>query len=103
MNNSDLNNLLKEYETTRLNNIYDSENRKKELYLSNPRLQEIDDNLAKLSIDTAKLILKNKYIKFRKKRIESERVRNSSKFYGKSSFLMEGCHKIYVNFLRSSA
>ena len=74
MNNSDLNNLLKEYEKTRLNNIYDSENRKKELYLSNPRLQEIDETLAKLSIDTAKSILKNnslEYISNFKKEVES--------------------------------
>ena len=59
MNNSILNDLLKEYEKNRLNNIYDAENRKKKIYLSNPRLQEIDDSLAKESIETAKMILKN--------------------------------------------
>ena len=59
MNNSILNDLLKEYEQIRLNNIHDLEARKKELYLSNPKLQEIDDNISKLSIDSAKSILSN--------------------------------------------
>ena len=35
------------------------ENRKKELYLSNPKLQEIDEKLSTLSINTAKSILQN--------------------------------------------
>lgn len=59
MNNSILNDLLKQYEKTRLNNIRDLENRKKELYLSNPKLQEIDETLSNLSINTAKFILQN--------------------------------------------
>ena len=59
MNNSILNDLLKQYEKTRLNNIRDLENRKKELYLSNPKLQEIDETLSNLSINTAKSILQN--------------------------------------------
>ena len=59
MNNSILNNLLKQYEKTRLNNIRDLENRKKELYLSNPKLQEIDETLSNLSLNTAKSILQN--------------------------------------------
>jgi len=59
MNNSVLNDLLKEYEKTRLNNIYDLEIRKKELYLSNPDLQIIDDKISKLSINSAKSILSN--------------------------------------------
>ena len=57
MNNSILNDLLKEYEKVRINNIHDLETRKKELYLSNPKLQEIDDKISKFSIDSAKLIL----------------------------------------------
>jgi DNA replication protein DnaC len=60
MNNSILTDLLKEYEKTRFNNITDLENRKKELYLSNPNLQEIDNKISKLSINSAKLILNNK-------------------------------------------
>ena len=59
MNNSILNNLLKEYEKVRINNIHDLESRKKKIYLSNPKLQEIDDKISTLSIETAKQILKN--------------------------------------------
>ena len=59
MNNSILTDLLKEYEKVRINNIHDLEIRKNELYLSNPKLQQIDDEISKLSITTAKLILKN--------------------------------------------
>ena len=59
MNNSILNDLLKQYEKIRLNNIRDLEKRKKELYLSNPKLQQIDENLSNLSINTAKAILQN--------------------------------------------
>ncbi|MDO5555944.1 MAG: ATP-binding protein [Clostridia bacterium] len=57
MNNSILNDLLKQYEKKRLNNIRDLENRKKELYLLHPELQEIDNKLTKISIKTAKSIL----------------------------------------------
>lgn len=74
MNNSILNYLLKEYEKIRLNNIHDLESRKKELYLSNPKLQEIDDKISKLSIDSAKLILKNNSrntLNYLKKEIEN--------------------------------
>ena len=59
MNNSILNDLLNEYEQTRLNNVHLLEARKKELYLSYPKLQEIDDKISKLSIESAKSILSN--------------------------------------------
>lgn len=59
MNNPILNELLKEYEQKRLTNIRNLEKRKKELYLSNPKLQEIDDKLSNISINSAKLILQN--------------------------------------------
>lgn len=59
MNNSILNELLKKYEIKKLSSIRDAENRKKELYLSNPELQELDNKLSKISINTAKLILQN--------------------------------------------
>ncbi len=59
MNNSILKDLLKEYERVRLDNIHDLENKKNKLYLSNPKLQEIDDKISTLSINTAKLIIKN--------------------------------------------
>ena len=53
MNNLILNDLLKEYEQKRFNNLRDAENRKNSLYLSNPKLQEIDDKLSNISINTA--------------------------------------------------
>ena len=59
MDNSVLNDLLKEYELKRLYSIRDAENRKKELYTSNPKLQEINNKLSKLSISVAKSILQN--------------------------------------------
>lgn len=59
MNNSILNELLKKYESKKIASIRDAENRKKELYLSNPKLQELDNKLSEISINTAKLILKN--------------------------------------------
>lgn len=73
MNNSILNDLLKQYEQKRISNMRNLENRKKELYLSNPQLQEIDDKLSKLSINTAKLILQNNskgYLENLKKDVE---------------------------------
>lgn len=73
MNNSVLNDLLKQYEQKRLNNIRDLDQRKKELYLSNPKLQEIDNKLSSFSINTAKLILQNnseKYLDELKKQVE---------------------------------
>lgn len=57
MNNSLINEILKEYEKTRIFNIHELENRKKDLYSSTPKLQEIDNKLNKLSIDSAKSIL----------------------------------------------
>jgi len=59
MNNSVLNDLLKQYEKIRIKNTYELENRKKELYLSNHKLQEIDNELNSLSINTANSIFKN--------------------------------------------
>ena len=59
MNNSILKDLLKEYDQKRTYSIRDAENRKSELYLSNPKLQQIDETLSKISIETAKSILQN--------------------------------------------
>ena len=59
MNNSVLKDLLKEYDQKRTVSIRDAENRKNELYLSNPKLQEIDNKLSTISIDAAKSILQN--------------------------------------------
>ena len=60
MNNAILSNLLKEYEKKRLIAEKDLEIRKNKLYSENPRLQEIDDELSKIGISTAKsLIMSN--------------------------------------------
>ena len=59
MNSSILNELLKEYEQKRINSIRDAESRKTNLYLTCPKLQEIDDKLSKISIEASKNILKN--------------------------------------------
>lgn len=81
MNNLILNDLLKEYEQKRLRNLRDAENRKKDLYLSNPKLQEIDDKLSNISINTAKAILKNnskEYLEELKKEIENLKIEKSN-------------------------
>ena len=54
MNNAILSSLLKDYERKRLYAEKDLENRKNKLYSENPRLQEIDDELSKIGISTAK-------------------------------------------------
>lgn len=60
MNNSNLKNLLTEYEKKRMQATYDAEHRKEILYIENPRLQEIDDILSKEAIKTSKLLITNK-------------------------------------------
>ena len=85
MNNSVLNDLLKQYEKTRIKNTYELESRKKELYLSNPKLQKIDNELNSLSINTAKSILQNNSkeyleelkIKIEKLKIEKQKILES--------------------------
>ena len=54
MSNTTLKNLLTEYENKRIRAIKLAEQRKKELYIQNPKLQEIDDKLNALAISTAK-------------------------------------------------
>lgn len=81
MNNSILNDLLKEYEQKRMHNLRDAENRKSKLYLSNPELQNIDDKLSNISINTAKAILKNnskEYLEGLKKEIENLKTEKSN-------------------------
>ena len=57
MNNLILSTLLKDYERKRLNAEKDLELRRKNLYKQNPRLQDIDDELSKLGISTAKALI----------------------------------------------
>ena len=60
MNNSNLKKLLTEYEKKRLQAMYDADSRKQELYLQNPRLQEIDDTLSKEAINASKLMISSR-------------------------------------------
>lgn len=57
MSNSNLKNLLLEYEKKRLNAIHDAEQRKLELYKQLPELQEVDDKLSLESIKISKQLL----------------------------------------------
>ena len=59
MNNVILSNLLKEYDQRRLKAERDLEFRKNKLYTENPRLQEIDNELSKIGISTAKALILN--------------------------------------------
>ena len=59
MNNLILSTLLKDYEKRRLTAEKDLESRKNTLYENNPRLQEIDDELSKIGISTAKALIKS--------------------------------------------
>ena len=60
LNNSNLKNLLSEYEKKRLNSIYEAEKRKEQIYKENPRLEEIDDILSKEAIRVSKLLIVSK-------------------------------------------
>lgn len=59
MDNSVLKVILNEYEIKRNNAIQQAEERKRELLSVNPRLSEIETELANISIKTAKLILQS--------------------------------------------
>lgn len=59
MNSTILTNLLKDYERKRINAEKDLEYRKNKLYLDNPRLQEIDNELSKIGISTAKALIQS--------------------------------------------
>ena len=60
MNSAILTDILKDYERKRNHAEKDLDERKQKLYEENPRLQEIDNELSKLGISTAKnLIIKN--------------------------------------------
>lgn len=59
MSNEILSNLLLEYDQKKRRAELDLENRKKDLYVKFPRLQEIESELNAFAINTAKNILKN--------------------------------------------
>ena len=62
MNNTNIKNLLYEYQKKRDFELFQAKERKKEIYLKNKRLQEIDAQLSKHAINTAKLLLSNNSI-----------------------------------------
>ena len=57
VDSSILSNLLKKYEQKRLFAEKDLEVRKNKLYFENPRLQDIDDELTRVGISTAKALI----------------------------------------------
>ena len=57
MSNEILNTLLKEYEQKKLKAEMDLDKRKADLYFKFPELQRIEDELNKLSFETAKNLL----------------------------------------------
>lgn len=59
MSNAVLSSILKDYERKRLSAQKDLEYRKNKLYYENPRLQEIDDELSKAGISTAKALIQS--------------------------------------------
>jgi DNA replication protein DnaC len=76
LNSAILTNILKEYEHKRNQAEKDLEERKKELYEKNPRLQEIDNELSKLGISTAKsLIMKNDSELLNNLKIQTEQLK----------------------------
>ena len=72
MLNKDLENILVEYEQKRRIAEIDLENRKKQLYKKIPRLQEIEDEINKISINKAKSILMNDINATTNNKIESK-------------------------------
>ena len=60
MGASNLKLLLTEYEKKRLQDIYDAEQRKIDLYKKEPKLQQLDDELSKTAISISKQLLLSK-------------------------------------------
>lgn len=57
MNNTILTNILKEYDRKRLYAEKELEERKEKLYSENPRLEELDNELSKIGIQTARSLI----------------------------------------------
>ena len=76
MNSAILTNILKDYERKRNFAEKELEERKQKLYEENPRLQEIETELSKLGIATAKsLILKNDPKLLDELKVETEKLK----------------------------
>ena len=72
MDVKELQNLLNEYEQIRRKKENDLETRKNELYKKNPRLEEIEEEITKISIQKTKNILKAESINILNKDLESK-------------------------------
>lgn len=85
MEHSVLKVILREYETKRNRAIQDAETRKRELLSVNPRLSEIESELANISIQTAKSILQTEDTEQKKllsnlKKKSNELIKEKNKF-----------------------
>lgn len=97
MDNNTLKTILREYETKRNKAIQDAENRKKELLVANPRLSEIEDQLAKISIETSKAILQTESNE-QKKLLADLKKESTDLIKEKNKFIKELCKD--SNFLK---
>lgn len=85
MDNSVLKLILREYNIKRNNALQSAENRKKELLSINPRLSEIESELANISIQTSKAILQTETVHQKKlladlKKQSTELIKEKNKF-----------------------
>lgn len=88
MNNSELKNILIEYELKRNKAIQDAENKKRELLLINPRLSEIESEIAHTSIEISKNIL-NSNSEEQKKLLADLKKKSSELIKEKNKFIKE--------------
>lgn len=88
MDNSLLKQVLHEYEEKRSKAILEAENRKKELMKVNPRLQEIENELSKNSIETSKAILLSNS-KEQTKLLSELKKKNNSLIKEKNNFIKQ--------------
>lgn len=85
MDNHVLKLILNEYEIKRNNAIQEAENKKRELLSVNPRLSELETELAHLSLQTSKLILQSESTEQKKllgdlKKQSAELIKEKNKF-----------------------
>lgn len=88
MDNSLLKQVLHEYEDKRTKAILEAENRKKELQKINPRLQEIENEISKNSIETSKAILFSTF-KDQTKLLSDLKKKNNSLIKEKNNFIKQ--------------
>lgn len=81
--------LLKDYEIKRNQAILDAENRKRDLLSVNPKLSEIDNELAKLSIETTQAVLNSKDTLEHKKLLDDLKKKSNSLMKEKNKFIKE--------------